>query len=250
MKRDIPWKRLVAEGGVIVASILLAFWIDAWWDGRQERAEERDLLVALAQEFATNRQRLAEAEAFHGEIRDQSLRFLQVAADPGAAPELGEVDFLLERQWWWGGETTFASGVASTIIDGGRLALIDDEELRTALADWPRSVEAAREDERQGAFVVNEYFLPYMQQNGSLVQLWNASTVAPGGAGIHYSLQDWERLPSGPGTVDHRALVRDRELQNIVTRRYAVQEDILGEFGRLRDHMERIIAMLDVPRGR
>jgi len=28
---DIPWRRVIAEGTIIVASILLAFWIDAKW---------------------------------------------------------------------------------------------------------------------------------------------------------------------------------------------------------------------------
>lgn len=245
MKPGIPWKRFAAEGGVIVASILLAFWIDAWWEDRVERAEERDLLVALADEFDRNEERLAEAEAFHREIRDESLRFLEVASDTERIPAAQDVDFLLERQWWWGGETTFANGVVSTIIDGGRLALIENEALRTALAEWPRSVEAAREDERQGDRLVNEFFLPFMQRSGSLAQLWNVATVAPGGAGVHSSLQDWERLPTATATVDHTPLLRSLELQNIITRRYAVQEDILGEFARLRVHLERIAALLD-----
>ena len=38
MSRPIPWLRVFAEGAVIVVSILLAFGIDAWWEGRQERA--------------------------------------------------------------------------------------------------------------------------------------------------------------------------------------------------------------------
>ena len=34
----MPWKRLTAKGAVIVASILLASWVDAWWDTRQGEA--------------------------------------------------------------------------------------------------------------------------------------------------------------------------------------------------------------------
>ena len=36
MSQDIPWKRLSVEGVAIVASILLAFAIDAWWGERLE----------------------------------------------------------------------------------------------------------------------------------------------------------------------------------------------------------------------
>lgn len=38
--RSIPWPRIFAEGTIIVASILLAFWIDAWWDGSLKSPDE------------------------------------------------------------------------------------------------------------------------------------------------------------------------------------------------------------------
>ena len=34
---QIPWLRVLVEGVVIVGSILLAFGLQAWWDGFQER---------------------------------------------------------------------------------------------------------------------------------------------------------------------------------------------------------------------
>ena len=41
VRREIPWTTLFIEGVAIVVSILLAFAIDAWWDQRKGRAEER-----------------------------------------------------------------------------------------------------------------------------------------------------------------------------------------------------------------
>ncbi len=49
VRRDIDWPRLLAEGAAIVVSILLAFGIDAWWDDRQERIEERKILLGLVE---------------------------------------------------------------------------------------------------------------------------------------------------------------------------------------------------------
>jgi len=46
LKPQIPWLGVFVEGVVIVGSILLAFGIDAWWDGRQER--ERTLAAVAA----------------------------------------------------------------------------------------------------------------------------------------------------------------------------------------------------------
>ena len=49
--RKIPWPRILAEGVVIVVSILLAFWIDEWADERQKRDEEKKLLRAIQAEI-------------------------------------------------------------------------------------------------------------------------------------------------------------------------------------------------------
>ena len=60
---DSTWRRLFAEGAVIVASILLAFAIDAWWDGRQQRAAEREALAGLTVDFEANAGRLLHARS-------------------------------------------------------------------------------------------------------------------------------------------------------------------------------------------
>ena len=46
--REIPWPRIFAEGVAIVVSILLAFWIQAWWQARVDRTDEAASLARLA----------------------------------------------------------------------------------------------------------------------------------------------------------------------------------------------------------
>ncbi len=50
--RNVPWFRIAAEGAVVVASILLAFAIDARWDERLERSAEREELSRLQAGFS------------------------------------------------------------------------------------------------------------------------------------------------------------------------------------------------------
>ena len=50
--------RFVTEGTVIVVSILLAFWIDAWWDSSQARRNEATVLESIRQEAEQNRREL------------------------------------------------------------------------------------------------------------------------------------------------------------------------------------------------
>ena len=67
MKAQIPWLRVFVEGVVIVGSILLAFGIDAWWDGSKERADELDYLRALRSEFQAAAVELADDEEIRPE---------------------------------------------------------------------------------------------------------------------------------------------------------------------------------------
>ena len=61
LTRQIPWLRVFVEGTVIVASILLAFGIDAWWEGRQEEVRASEHLAALLDDVAANLQDVDEA---------------------------------------------------------------------------------------------------------------------------------------------------------------------------------------------
>ena len=52
---SIQWKRLSVEAAAIVASILLAFSIDAWWAEQKDRRAESEILSRLHEEFTLNR---------------------------------------------------------------------------------------------------------------------------------------------------------------------------------------------------
>jgi hypothetical protein len=55
MSEHFAWKRGFGEGAVILVSILLAFFVDAWWDRRQALALEFEVLSAVVEEFEANR---------------------------------------------------------------------------------------------------------------------------------------------------------------------------------------------------
>ena len=82
--RQIPWPRILAEGAAIVVSILLAFWIQAWWDGVQESAEEGRLLVDLRGEFQENRTLLDAAIQSHERHLTNAQRLLEFGASQNA----------------------------------------------------------------------------------------------------------------------------------------------------------------------
>lgn len=79
MRRDISWLRVLAEVVVIVGSILLAFAIDAWWDGRQEDQRRRELIEALDLDFELTRTRLTEGIALADSLVTRCRGFLDLA---------------------------------------------------------------------------------------------------------------------------------------------------------------------------
>jgi hypothetical protein len=56
----IPWKHTAVDALAIVGSILLAFAIDAWWEDRQIRVEEQQVLLGLQEEFLANHEVLSQ----------------------------------------------------------------------------------------------------------------------------------------------------------------------------------------------
>jgi len=53
-RQNISWKRLSIEAAAIVASILLAFAIDAWWDESRQQKHLQSVLTGLEAAFSEN----------------------------------------------------------------------------------------------------------------------------------------------------------------------------------------------------
>ena len=71
--KSIPWKRISIEAAAVVASILLAFALDAWWKDRAESIEEAEILTALKREFEAHLVTLEEQLAYREAVRDMRI---------------------------------------------------------------------------------------------------------------------------------------------------------------------------------
>lgn len=129
-------KTALRDAALIVVSILIAFALDAWWDGQSRAAEEREALVALQTELAGSRAELDSVMAFNrGQIetinrildREQDATFLRAFA---------------------GGMTFDPSlGAVEAILAGG-LDRISSPGLRAAIAAWPGVLREIEVDQR------------------------------------------------------------------------------------------------------
>ena len=123
--------RFLAEGLVVIASILLAFAIDAWWDRRGEREREDEVLAALEHEMIQNKQDIETTLESHARTHEAVLAFL------GSTPaEIGALsaDSAAVLSGWLFRVRVFTP--LEGVMNGAELSALRDPELRLALATW------------------------------------------------------------------------------------------------------------------
>ena len=158
---DIPWKRISVEAAAIVASILLAFAIDAWWDERQERIEETEILLGLKSEFSRYRDELTDGIAYNENSRVLTAELMAAIRRGSWTSETLAIDQALATVS--DAKThDFGGGVLDALISAGRLELISDYELRIMLATWSQVFSEIRDDELRNKANSNDQIVPYM----------------------------------------------------------------------------------------
>ena len=130
---------------MIVLSILIAFWIDAWWEGRQEAEQEQALLTALATEVSKNR---AEMDLFLTRTRvdlERADRFFRSdAASLGLLPADSTRPWLRATAVPWTFDPQLAA--SETLLSRSFPSTQMASEVRPLVAEWVRLVEDAREE--------------------------------------------------------------------------------------------------------
>lgn len=141
----IPWKRLAAEGFVVVVSILLAFWIDAWWDGYKDSKRQASQLIAMREEFfdsVTALDTLLQIVQQHADRVDELISVLKEAE--GATIEVP--GHLLGYAIGWR-TSDVSTSTLNALIASGDLNLVRNEKLRRDLAGLPAVLLDVTEDE-------------------------------------------------------------------------------------------------------
>ena len=207
MNTRIPWSRLVAEGAVIVVSILLAFAIDATWAVRAERVREAAVLEGLVRDFERHQAVItASISAFEGrlEAADRLLAYIGPRAEADA-PEIERALAVV----CMASPVRFQAGTLEALIGSEGLALLRDQELRSHLAAWSQLV---TDLEGVNDFVTSEVYglLDYLRPRYSIQDL-------------DYQAGYQDRSLSG-FDIDITNILRDIEFSNnVYQQRYATE---------------------------
>jgi hypothetical protein len=230
-----PLARMLAESLMIVASILLAFGIDAWWEERQNRREEQEILRGLKEEFGKNR------EILEGDITDhaatmQLLEQFLIAIENGAG---SDTELLIDKvlsEMLRPGTTDLGQGAIDALLSSGRIELLSDKNLRTSIAAWNGVFDEVRDDQANNSKMVYEQFIPYFARNG-----------VPASAAMSIWYQDWPVTPRSVSD-DPAALARllqDPEFRSLVEVRYGYKIHLTSEFENALSATMEILAKID-----
>ena len=152
---QIEWRRLLTEGVVIVVSILLAFWIDTWWDTVQDHAEEREILGLLRAEFEANQKVLARTAGIH-RLNLGAMREIISASETDMPIDDGYLGPLFLQA---AGTPHYnpATGALAATISSGRIDLVRNIELRNRLAGWNSVVsDLVLDEQSRRDFVIHQ----------------------------------------------------------------------------------------------
>ena len=225
--RNIHWPRIFAEGGAIVVSILLAFWIDAWWDDRSDAQQERALLTALLDDFRVTRDEFERTSEKHNRVFG-SMEQLLYWAESGSVPEENRADFdhLLSNVFY---RPTFdpPSGAIETILASGRLDLLRNPTLVSELTRWTSLVEDLNERETAAASHFYQTIYPYLSSNLNIQDL-DKDIPYPGGV-------PWPQQPT-----DAYLLVPNRDFHNIIYVHWVLYWNVHTKLPEIEETLDRI----------
>ncbi len=182
MKNTRSLKSYLYEGIVIVASILVAFALDASWANYQESKVERRVLGELQEEFKSAKSRIEFSIAELTAVIDASVELASflgkdaLAQSPEDALELINRVLLLNT-------LEVPTSVVDSIVASGQVRLISNSELRKTLAEWPAFIADVRENHDWHRVETDEFLIPYLSNYFSIRDAMNldgSQKLAPG----------------------------------------------------------------------
>ena len=135
-KIALNWGRLASELAVIVTGILLALTVDSWVDSRRDRGAEREYLQRLLADLTANTTELHRVDRILEAVRSHGMALVPLLSGRHSVTDtVGLFASLLHStnspEW-----PVARTGAHSDLVTTGNVALLRNDELRRAVADY------------------------------------------------------------------------------------------------------------------
>ena len=151
MKENLKktWRVASTSAGevlLIVAGILIAFFLDAWWDDRIDRIEMREALQAVRLDFVSTKAELNTVQEANKIYVENASRLLILEIND--VVNLDAADSLKLANLLPTGGLTFdpVLGSVDALISSGQLHKLRNVQLRSAITAWPALMDEIGED--------------------------------------------------------------------------------------------------------
>ena len=216
---NIQWKRLSVEAAAIVASILLAFAIDAWWAEQQDRRAESEILSRLHTEFALVRDGIG-ARGTQNRVQVANVEMFGLLEANRDGPVVIQNTLI--------NEATIAPTVdpATPVLDGlilsWRLDVIRDNDILTAIFNWQVRVKNVSELELGAREFVTSQVIPALAKRGYMGRAFR------------------EEKPDGETSI-----LVDDELVGIVSKRARDTDRVLNQLEAMKETATELLSAIE-----
>lgn len=240
--RNLPWSRVLVESAIIVASILLALWVEAWWSDRQERVEELEILSGLQEELQGLIQDFDQNLGYADAVKDATLKITNASIDLDPEVTDGEIDQLFADVLWYL-EPSFANApLLESLVSSAEIDAVSNNQLRRELGVFIVSLAGFRLEVNRESDYFNRRLMPYIQEHVNMAQIYVLEFRYPGSPDRVYSAYN---LTEPKSDSSNRDALRSREFRNILLHRLTTLTNVLDWHGEIRPQLKHLTTLID-----
>ena len=136
--KEIPWKRISIEAVAIVASILLAFAIDAWWAERAEKRDEQESLSLIHRDILEAQEQLRDYVSYAESASESAINAFAALSRSGPYDQ----DYIRTELFRVDRSTLRIPRAAyRDLLSTGNLRIIEDRQLRDSIIRFYEDME-------------------------------------------------------------------------------------------------------------
>jgi hypothetical protein len=232
--KQVPWLRIGAEAVAIIASILIAFSLDAWWDSQQLAAREEGYLVSLDRDFQANHSDIKRTIQVQDSVLESIRELVLLGGATRLSPDAETVERLLTRVFR---DTNVRFnpniGTYRELLNASSLHVLTNDSLRILLSEFDVSVQRVGRLEEGADDDWNRSVAEHLLTRLDLVSLLPENMLGAD--------QEFERRPSA---IDFRSVLGDRVFSNIMVGQLAVTAVKLSMYRDLEGKVKEILGVL------
>lgn len=244
--RRHDWFAVVVDFSVVVLGIFVAVQVNNWNQSRIDKAEEKLLLSALAEDFSENAEILVEVTRNHNSVADAGQAIITYG-EVGMVPEEDRDQFELYLSNH-GSRFKFnpVMGAVENILATDKIDLIRSRDLIAQLRRWPQLVAELNDEENASRDHFQERIYPFLASRIDFEDLDKGfqqccfDDPETGEIKINRMRYPWEQLPSNA-----YLLVEDQEFLSLIYWHWVHSLNILRTLREVEASMQTIRQAVD-----